>query len=153
MRYQDHHQTTMYTLTYESTAVKTLTSAEMESLLDKARTHNKSKNITGCLIYYKGKFVQLLEGDKKKVQELYDRIVEDPRHKKVTLFSEDEIANRTFPNWGMAYYPMDDEHPNKYELEQFKRNLILLSDLVEPTNLTAKHFWIKIKTMIAEPPK
>ncbi|MEO9478578.1 MAG: BLUF domain-containing protein [Maribacter dokdonensis] len=142
----------MYTLTYESTAVKIMTSSEMESLLEEARTHNKSKDITGCLIYYKGKFVQLLEGDKKGVQELYDRIKKDPRHKEVTLFSEDKIIKRTFPNWGMAYYPMDEEHTNQYELEQFKRNLILLSDLVEPTNLTAKQFWKKIKTMIAESP-
>lgn len=89
----------MYTLTYESTAVNIMTSSEMESLLEEARTHNKSKDITGCLIYYKGKFVQLLEGDKKEVQELYDRIKKDPRHKEVTLFSEDKIIKRTFPNW------------------------------------------------------
>jgi len=26
-----------------------------------------------------------------------------------------------------------------------------MADLIEPTNVTSKQFWIKIKTMIAEP--
>jgi len=142
----------MYTLTYESVATSRLTSAEMEELLEKARANNQRDDITGCLIYYKGGFVQLLEGSKEKIETLYDKIKMDPRHKNVTLFSDDEISKRTFPNWGMAYYPIDENNTNKYEYEQFKRNLILMADLIEPTNVTSKQFWIKIKTMIAEPP-
>ncbi|WP_396633327.1 BLUF domain-containing protein [Maribacter sp. R86514] len=142
----------MYTLTYESVATSRLTSAEMEELLEKARANNQRDDITGCLIYYKGGFVQLLEGSKEKIETLYDKIKKDPRHKNVTLFSDDEISKRTFPNWGMAYYPIDENNTNKYEYEQFKRNLILMADLIEPTNVTSKQFWIKIKTMIAEPP-
>ncbi len=142
----------MYTLTYESVATSRLTSAEMEELLEKARANNQRDDITGCLIYYKGGFVQLLEGSKEKIETLYDKIKKDPRHKNVTLFSDDEISKRTFPNWGMAYYPIDENNTNKYEYEQFKRNLILMADLIEPTNITSKQFWIKIKTMIAEPP-
>lgn len=142
----------MYTLTYESVATETLKGFEMEELLQKARENNMRDDITGCLIYYKGGFVQLLEGDKEKIEALYAKIEIDPRHKNVTIFSEDEISKRTFPNWGMAYYPINENNTNQYEYEQFKRNLILLSDLVEPTNITSKQFWKKIKTMIAEPP-
>ncbi|MEP2238099.1 MAG: BLUF domain-containing protein [Maribacter sp.] len=142
----------MYTLTYESVATNKLKTAEMEELLEKARANNKRDDITGCLIYYKGGFVQLLEGSKKKINELYDKIKKDPRHKNVTLFSDDEISKRTFPNWGMAYYPIDENNTTKYEYEQFKRNLILMADLIEPTNVTSKQFWKKIKTMISEPP-
>ncbi|MDF4203826.1 BLUF domain-containing protein [Maribacter sp. SA7] len=142
----------MYTLTYESVATNKLKTPEMEELLEKARANNKRDDITGCLIYYKGGFVQLLEGNKKKINELYDKIKKDPRHKNVTLFSDDEISERTFPNWGMAYYPIDENNTTKYEYEQFKRNLILMADLIESTNVTSKQFWKKIKTMISEPP-
>jgi len=142
----------MYTLTYESVATNALEIAEMEELLEKARANNIKDSITGCLIYYQGKFVQLLEGERKEIDVLYDKIKQDPRHKNVTLFSDDQITKRTFPNWGMAYYPIDEDGTNKYEFEQYKRNLILLSDLVEPTNVTARHFWKKIKTMISQPP-
>ncbi|WP_405412880.1 BLUF domain-containing protein [Maribacter sp. Asnod1-A12] len=142
----------MYTLTYESVATNKISGTEMEELLEKARANNLRDDITGCLIYYKGGFVQLLEGSKEKIETLYDKIKKDPRHKNVTLFSDDEISKRTFPNWGMAYYPIDENNTNKYEYEQFKRNLILMADLIEPTNVTSKQFWKKIKTMIAEPP-
>lgn len=142
----------MYTLTYESVATKKLKTVEMEELLENARANNERDDITGCLIYYKGGFVQLLEGRKKNITELYDKIKKDPRHTNVTLFSDDEISKRTFPNWGMAYYPIDENNTSKYEYEQFKRNLTLLADLVTPTNVTSKQFWKKIKTMVAEPP-
>ena len=142
----------MYTLTYESTATNTVKGAEMEELLEKARTNNSRDGITGCLIYYKGSFVQLLEGDKKKIEALYAKIQKDERHKNVTLFAEDEISTRMFPNWGMAYYPINENHATKYEYEQFKRNLIMLSDLVKPTSVTAKKFWKKIKNLISDPP-
>jgi len=142
----------MYTLTYESVATEKLKGEEMEELLMKARANNQRDGITGCLIYYKGGFVQLLEGDREKIEILYEKIKKDPRHKNVTLFADDEISRRTFPNWGMAYYPIDENNATKYEFEQFRRNLILLSDLVESTNVTAKQFWKKIRTMIAEPP-
>tara|TARA_R110000744_G_scaffold113488_1_gene212558 strand:+ start:154 stop:585 length:432 start_codon:yes stop_codon:yes gene_type:complete len=142
----------MYTLTYESTATNTVQGIEMEELLEKARFNNQRDGITGCLIYYNGGFVQLLEGDKKKIEALYIKIKEDDRHKNVTLFSDDEISKRTFPNWGMAYYPINENHATKYEFEQFRRNLSMLSDLVEPTSSTAKQFWKKIKNLISDPP-
>ncbi len=142
----------MYTLTYESVATSSFKSSEMEELLEKARANNQSVNITGCLIYFKGGFVQLLEGDKLKIVDLFTKITKDPRHKNVTLFSEDEISKRTFPNWGMAYYPINENNTDKYEYEQFKRNLILLSDLVEPTSVTSKQFWKNIKNIIIDPP-
>ena len=90
------------------------------------------------------KKIAKLKEDKEKIEALYAKIEIDPRHKNVTIFSEDEISKRTFPNWGMAYYPINENNTNQYEYEQFKRNLILLSDLVEPTNITSKQFWKKI---------
>lgn len=69
------------------------------------------------------------------------------------MFSEDDIDKRTFPNWGMAYYPIDAKTTSKSEFEQFKRNLLLLADLTEPTHLTAKLFWDRTKFLISNPPK
>lgn len=142
----------MYTLTYESIAVKRMGSGEMDELLAKARKFNNSQGITGCLVYYMGGFVQVLEGDKQAVENLYEKIKVDKRHKNVNMFSSDEIKSRTFPNWGMAYYPIDESKTSEVEYEQFKRNLLLLADLVEPTNITAKMFWKRIKLLISKPP-
>lgn len=139
----------MYTLTYESKAVKPLTNAEMGELLKEARSFNGDNGITGCLISYRGSFIQILEGDKEVIQALYERIRVDPRHTDVKKFSEDHISERDFPDWGMAYYPIDENSVSPSELEQFKSNLTLLADLSKPTNVTAILFWKRIKFLIS----
>lgn len=142
----------MYTLTYESMAVRALTNAEIEELLKEARSFNEHNGITGCLISYQGYFIQILEGDQKVVQALYDRIRRDPRHTDVKMFSEDHISERDFPDWDMAFYNIDENSFSPSELEQFKSNLTLLADLSKPTNVTAILFWKRIKFLISFSP-
>lgn len=143
----------MYTLTYESQANSDLKNSDIEEILKTARAFNSDNGITGCLIYYLGKFIQILEGPEDKVKALYSNIEKDKRHKKVNLFSEDTITERNFPDWGMAYYPIDEDHMGIPEFEQFKRNLMLLADLSKPTNVTAVLFWKRMKFLLAIPPK
>ncbi|QII43806.1 BLUF domain-containing protein [Flagellimonas oceani] len=77
----------IYTLTYESVIVKPMDNQEMGLLLEQSRNNNIRDNITGCLIYYMGGFIQVLEGDRTKVLELYEKIKLDKRHKNVHMFS------------------------------------------------------------------
>ena len=142
----------IYTLTYESVETSEMTHEDMTELLEKARLNNTRDNITGCLIYYMGGFVQVLEGEKQVVQKLYEKIKGDKRHQNVHMFSEDDEVKRTFPNWGMAYYPIDSKSTSKSEFEQFRRNLMLLADFTEPTNVTAKLFWDRTKFLLSNPP-
>ncbi|MDO6519600.1 BLUF domain-containing protein [Zobellia uliginosa] len=142
----------MYTLTYESKAVKGLSNVDIEAILETARNFNKANGLTGCLIFYKRKFIQILEGEKEKVQTLFENIKQDPRHSGVYLLSEGETEERNFPNWGMVYYPIDDNELNKNEYEQFKRNLLLLADLTVHSNKTAILFWKRMKVLITMPP-
>lgn len=143
----------MYTLTYESQAVPELTNNDIEKILITAQNFNSQNGITGCLIFYMGKFIQILEGPKETVLELYKNIEKDERHSKIKMFSEDDITERNFPDWGMAYYPIDEKAMGYAEFEQFKRNLILLADLSKPTNVTAILFWKKMKLLLSLPPK
>lgn len=53
----------------------------------------------------------------------------------------------------MVYYPIDENTTTRSEFEQFKRNLLLLADLTEPTHVTAQLFWRRTKFLIANPPK
>ncbi|HEA20824.1 hypothetical protein LCGC14_1173420 [marine sediment metagenome] len=143
----------MYTLAYESIADNNLNVGAMEALLKKARSNNALKGITGCLIYYDGSFVQLLEGEEQNVLELYGKIKLDGRHSDVHMFSEDDIRAGTFPDREMAYYPIDEIKASRYEFEQFKRNLLLLTDLMRPTNITVKLFWARINFLLGGPPR
>lgn len=143
----------MYTISYDSTAARDLSVNEMESLMEQARVNNKKLNITGCLIAHMGHFIQILEGEEEVIKSLYEKIKDDTRHTNVVTFSEDNINTRTFPDWGMAYYPIDDNELNRTEFEQFKRNLSLLADLSKTTNATALTFWKRMKFIISNPPE
>ncbi|MGJ8736915.1 BLUF domain-containing protein [Zobellia laminariae] len=142
----------IHTLTYESKAIKELTIKDVEAILATAKLFNSQNDITGCLIFYKRRFIQILEGEKEKVQDLFEKVKNDKRHKQVYLLSEGPIEERNFPNWGMVYYPIDDNEANKNEYEQFKRNLLLLADLTVHSNQTAILFWKRMKLLITTPP-
>lgn len=55
------------------------------------------------LLYLQGKFIQLLEGERKEVVKLYERIRQDTRHRKVVTVVEGESPKRNFKNWSMGF--------------------------------------------------
>ena len=78
-----------------------------ESVLSSIHSHavrnNTAKTVTGNLLYYKGRFIQVLEGDEKVVRHVYDKIKQDPRHDNVMLLQEKSIAERDFSHWNMGF--------------------------------------------------
>jgi len=93
----------MYHLVYMSTAVERLSDAALKDLLAESRMRNGLHEITGILIYGDGKFIQVLEGPKGKVEALYMTIRGDRRHRDVTTLVTTENDSRDFPGWAMAY--------------------------------------------------
>ena len=74
----------MYRLIYISTASDALTSADVDAIVDASIRNNAPRNITGVLIYNGLNFLQVLEGTRLNVEEVFNRIVQDPRHISVT---------------------------------------------------------------------
>ena len=93
----------IYQLMYLSDAVGSFSNSELETLLEKARTFNEPRGITGCLIYGNGKFIQFIEGDKEQVLALYEKIEKDSRHQNVLLYQPAVSANRLFEEWSMGF--------------------------------------------------
>jgi hypothetical protein len=73
-----------------------------ESIVQQARRNNPELGITGVLCYGGGLFLQVLEGGRDPVNALYNRIVCDRRHQRVTLLSYEEILERRFSGWTMG---------------------------------------------------
>ena len=71
-------------LVYVSIRKPQCTEEEIQKILDACKRNNQGKDITGVLLYSGTHFVQYLEGDFKKINELYDNIKSDVRHKNVT---------------------------------------------------------------------
>lgn len=99
----------MYELVYNSIAVPhDLGDAALTAILAGARNRNRALGITGLLLYHRGEFVQLLEGERDEVCRVYyDFILRDPRHTSVNLCWDFDIERRSFPDWSMGFYRPD----------------------------------------------
>lgn len=90
-------------LLYASSAAAPLTSTVVDSILAQSRAHNPALGITGMLCYSEVLFLQVLEGGRDEVCDLYNTIVRDDRHVNVRILCFEEIAERRFGSWTMGY--------------------------------------------------
>jgi EAL domain-containing protein (putative c-di-GMP-specific phosphodiesterase class I) len=90
-------------LIYCSAANRSFSRNELTSLLAESRRKNIQRNITGILLYSKGSFFQVLEGEAEMINALFADISRDKRHKYVTPIIREPIANRSFSDWTMGY--------------------------------------------------
>lgn len=100
----------MYSIIYRSVAAPNFSKFDIYQMLSKARSFNNDNDITGCLLYHNNEFVQLLEGEKEKINSLFDNIKKDKRHEKIQTLDEMEIAERIFIDWDMAYHDFSDNN-------------------------------------------
>jgi hypothetical protein len=96
---------------YASRAASALTSAMVEDILEKSRMNNPANGITGILCYSGDVFIQVLEGGRDEVCELYNAIIRDGRHSHVRLLSFNEIRERKFCNWTMGHVDLSRVNP------------------------------------------
>ena len=87
-----------------ASAVPKLANADLDQILASARWRNLAQDITGMMIYYRGEFVQILEGRKKSVQNVYEKFIcPDPRHMAINKVLENTISHRSFNDWSMGF--------------------------------------------------
>ena len=68
----------IYYLVYLSTATDHLGKGDLKILLEKSRAKNAQRSISGLLVYEDRDFIQILEGNKKTVIELFEKIKTRP---------------------------------------------------------------------------
>lgn len=100
--------TGLYSLVYASTAISPFDDAGLEELLRRSRERNDAKQISGLLLYRRGRFIQFLEGPEAEVRELFAAIERDPRHLTPRILNEGHPDRRQFADWTMAYQPVAD---------------------------------------------
>lgn len=97
-----------YQILYVSKPTKQIDSNSIRDIVTHATEYNTKNDITGILLFRSGVFLQLLEGEKSKVEALYVKIEKDPRHTNVVRILSIEENERIFPIWGMAYHEISD---------------------------------------------
>lgn len=90
-------------LLYMSRASGEMASADIDRLLDGARQRNRSRGVTGALLHYDGRFLQVLEGEAEAIDQCFGRIQSDRRHDRITPLYRAPIAAARFPEWSMRY--------------------------------------------------
>lgn len=93
----------MFYLIYRSQLTSQMQKEALLALLTQSRIKNRHKNITGMLLHFENKFIQLLEGDETEVRQLYAVISTDTRHEQVTILKQGYADNRLFPDWSMSF--------------------------------------------------
>jgi hypothetical protein len=96
---------------YISRSAGPQTSVVTGSILKTAVGFNRIHQITGVLCQGDGFFLQVLEGERAIVNQLYARIVRDSRHKEVELVKFEEISQRKYSQWSMALIDLSDTDP------------------------------------------
>ncbi|NVJ48056.1 MAG: BLUF domain-containing protein [Cytophagia bacterium] len=104
----------LYELIYRSTAKPGTTTEDLEDILKTARDFNQANDITGCLLYHGGQFLQILEGNFQVLLDLYDRIKRDPRHREFLLLHMKETQQRMYSEWTMAFKSLDQNQLSTY---------------------------------------
>jgi hypothetical protein len=89
-------------LLYASRAATPLIASVQDSIMQQSRAHNPEMGITGILCFSDDLFIQVLEGGRDEVCELYNTIVRDDRHQNVRILSFEEIRERRFGSWTMG---------------------------------------------------
>lgn len=104
-----------FVLIYASSQARELGPDELKEILEIARKRNPNLHVTGMLVYHDGSFLQVLEGNRKKVENLFNKIKTDSRHNRVAKITSYYTAERLFSDWSMGFADV-----TKEQLESIK---------------------------------
>jgi hypothetical protein len=133
---------------YASRARTPLAEEVLDSILEQSRENNPLQGITGMLCFTNDIFVQVIEGGRDEVCELYNTIVRDDRHRDVRILIYEEISERRFGSWTMGQVNIEKINPSlllkfseKAELNPFRcsgrATMALLDELVATASIVS----------------
>lgn len=136
-------------LLYASRAKAPLTASVVDSILEQSRQNNPGTGVTGILCFSNDLFIQVLEGGRDQVCELYNTIVRDDRHIHVRILSYEEICERRFGGWTMGQVNIDKVNPalllkysERAELDPFictgQASMALLDELIATASVVSR---------------
>jgi hypothetical protein len=138
----------MIQLTYTSLASANFGMSDIQEIMRKAEKFNGENEITGCLLLYNRRFIQILEGEKEIIENLYSKIKQDKKHSNVNLLGTNETSTRIFPKWVMAFKEINDSQLGQLTGTLFEENLIGFSEITKKPTLATRVFWEKVVEVI-----
>jgi bacteriocin-like protein len=109
---------------------------DLLGLLQECRENNAGSAITGMLLYYKGTFLQVLEGDEKIVDTLVEKIRKDVRHTNIHIINRKTIERRQYADWSMGFKQVSNKELQNIEgLREFGENYLNADYLTQHSSI------------------
>lgn len=93
----------MFQLMYVSTASWKMENDDLNAILDVSRAKNSQLGVTGLLLHIDHGFLQILEGPKDAVLEIFGAIERDHRHTGINVLFQHDVPERLFGDWSMGF--------------------------------------------------
>lgn len=107
-----------YAISYVSTASKDLQEQKIDDIMVQSGKHNNDRRLTGILFYNERNFFQLLEGEKEIVENLYEKIKQDHRHKDIIQILEKPVYKSAFDGY-LTDFVTDTKKYNESQLKHY----------------------------------
>jgi uncharacterized membrane protein (DUF373 family) len=99
----------MIQISYISAAKDPMSTQELLGLLRECRENNAGNGVTGMLLYANATFLQVLEGKERVVDDLFNKIRNDPRHTSLQMLHRISIQRRQYSEWSMGFKRISDK--------------------------------------------
>lgn len=102
-------------LVYASRMPAPMPLPEILSIIKAAQRKNTLMAITGVMTFSQDAFLQVLEGPRGAVNQLYAKLMADPRHSDLTLLGYEHVSGRRFAEWSMGFFVPSGEEPGAFD--------------------------------------
>lgn len=93
---------------YTSTSVSKISADELNSLIELASKNNAQNEVTSILLFTGVSYLQLLEGNKDKVNQTYQTIIQDRKHSAHLIVCQREVQQRAYPDCYFLFRETDE---------------------------------------------
>ncbi|MDX2264864.1 MAG: BLUF domain-containing protein [Hyphomicrobiales bacterium] len=117
---------------------------DIKQLITTCHKNNTRVGVTGMLHYDGPNFVQVLEGGRTEISQIFIRIAGDPRHQKIILMSCQDVRERLFPGWSMGLHEGMPEKTKAIYLRYFA------TDRIDPAQANVESLLDVLQDLAAE---
>ena len=124
----------MHCITYISDYVPSSNNPNIDilNISSSAKRKNPKLNVTGVLFFHNNQFLQIIEGEKENLEILMKTIEKDKRHKNIQVIFNTKITERSFPDWNMDAFNIDEKRSVRETIIEFKKIFTNLINDLEP---------------------
>ncbi|MDC6389018.1 BLUF domain-containing protein [Maribacter sp. PR1] len=138
----------MFSLIYRSKVRESLDHDAIQALMQKSSRFNAQNKITGCLVYHDKNFIQLLEGNEKKVRNLFGKISKDSRHKDIVLLNLEENNFPLFSKFSMIHNNFKDLTDQVRHKRMLFHEIFHAADIVRSPGSSKLTLWAQVNSLL-----